>query len=963
MLCINLGTVKKKLLSLQKLEKPDPCDTALQAVESLRKWSLWRRRAASIGIAEPDASVLIQGLDRITAKVVKSNSELSFRVSLIRSTLQVDVCPSSQSATTFLQHLQAEMEQQARLGATAATGQASTALKVLGTTEQHPPPPSLPASSTASPTQRPNNGLCKFFSGDKGCRRGNTCRYPHTWSLLEKGSRSKKCLACGSTSHKVKECRAPGGGMSRASSTRPSRNDKGETGSTSPAATSPEANQRRVNFEDDGVIQTKVLKVLSQVQEMPLFKSIMDKVQGWRCVASEGARRALLDSGATHVLRAPHTEQEWEEAKDVNVQLAGDSVASMRQSQTGSLLSGDQLAQVIVPLGRVISTLGYKLSWTSSTCELQGPHGEVLPLSVKNGCPEIGAKAAAKLIQQLEEQQLPQLDSATQTSVKALQTLKASWWAYLREYVRTGNRADAYFAIDKAPFFNYKEELKNLMVTRVPKVGAWELMKNLKVNRRGRKKLLKAESWILRWDPPTVDRSRDALRHLSYVGGTVYVDMNTLLVESQFDDVWKVVQWAVLSGRVGTIVSRDCGGTPLDKVIGAPHRSKVHFLHALASASREYHGGGTVKLYVEDLDRVNKIGDVNAVIDPRFWPPWTRSNDSQDYLDEMGLMDVSVSRFVGERCPRIAKMNSEAAWRLRVASNHQPFRRDCAVCVRNSAAGHQHRSTLHPMAYSLSVDVVGPLKGYGRSPDGKFFRYFVIGAMRIPRIDGAHGHGEVRGYPVPPEFEDEETSLEQEDGDVDLDSMDGAGVSMEEVNEEERKWKELLATFKEPIPTSTLYFAVPVNNKKAATMLPAVQRIVTDVKALGYPITSIHSDRGGEFRGNLVRKWALGQGMWPTTTSGSDSAANGVAAFLKEGPGSFSTARQYQERTGPRRSSTRLPSNDTNSWVLRPRCLLPMVPRCMSRPSVTRLERLKILDLIGPEGGMLGRPRIFEGAM
>ena len=35
-------------------------------------------------------------------------------------------------------------------------------------------------------------------------------------------------------------------------------------------------------------------------------------------------------------------------------------------------------------------------------------------------------------------------------------------------------------------------------------------------------------------------------------------------------------------------------------------------------------------------------------------------------------------------------------------------------------------------------------------------------------------------------------------------------------------------------------------------MLPAVQRIVTDIKALGYPVTRLHSDRGGEFCGNLV---------------------------------------------------------------------------------------------------------------
>ncbi|CAE7641061.1 unnamed protein product [Symbiodinium necroappetens] len=37
--------------------------------------------------------------------------------------------------------------------------------------------------------------------------------------------------------------------------------------------------------------------------------------------------------------------------------------------------------------------------------------------------------------------------------------------------------------------------------------------------------------------------------------------------------------------------------------------------------------------------------------------------------------------------------------------------------------------------------------------------------------------------------------------------------------------KELLSTCKDPIATTTLYFAVPVNNKKAATMLPAARKI------------------------------------------------------------------------------------------------------------------------------------------
>ncbi|CAE7671934.1 TY4B-J [Symbiodinium sp. CCMP2592] len=349
------------------------------------------------------------------------------------------------------------------------------------------------------------------------------------------------------------------------------------------------------------------------------------------------------------------------------------------------------------------------------------------------------------------------------------------------------------------------------MITKLPRPGIWDLMKSLKVNRRARKRLLRAESWALRWDPPTVERFKDPLKHLAFLGGVVYVNVNSMLVDNEFGDVWKVVQWAALQGRISAIVSRDCLPRHLDQLAAGPHRSKVHFLHALACAGKQRNDGASVKFYVEDMDRINynrqRVTEDNA----DTWPAWTECQDTKEYLDEMGLLDVSISTFTGARHVRLAKLSDDASWRLHVARNHQPFRRDCAVCVRSSATGHQHRASLHPMAYSLSVDVVGPLKGYGRSPDGKFFRYFVIGALRIPEVDGG--------------------------------------------------------------------------KKVDNTMLPAVQRIVMDIKALGYPVTRLHTDRGGEFRGNAVRKWALAQGMWPTTTSGSDSAANGVAEsgvrFLK----------------------------------------------------------------------------------
>ena len=465
-----------------------------------------------------------------------------------------------------------------------------------------------------------------------------------------------------------------------------------------------------------------------------------------------------------------------------------------------------------------------------------------------------------------------------QSSIKAIQTMKTSWWSYLLEYVKKGDVNEACMALDRAPFFDFKEMLKERLLTRLPKEGIWELLKDLRVNRRARKRLLRASAWILRWDPPAVERPYEAAKHLAFVGDMVYVNVNRLLFENEFPEVWRVLQWAAFQGRLGTIVSRDAPAKPLGQVAAGPHRCMVHFVHALATAARELQGGGGTHLYVEDLAGNYNKNHHQTEYGNNLWPPWTLCKDSIAYYEEMGLSEVSIERFVGDCVLRVAKLSSDAAWRLHVARNHQPFRRDCSVCVRNSAAGHQHRTTMHPMAYSLSVDVVGPLKGFGRSPDGKFFKYFVIGAMRVPKIEGGGGHGEVRGYPLPPPDPEEEVEQLSDDEDEVLQAIpEGAGVDLDDVSKEEEQWKKLMATFKEPIATSTLYFAIPVNNKKAATMLPAVQRIVADVKAFGYPITRIHSDRGGEFRGNLVRRWALSQGMWPTTTSGSDSAANGVA--------------------------------------------------------------------------------------
>ena len=49
---------------------------------------------------------------------------------------------------------------------------------------------------------------------------------------------------------------------------------------------------------------------------------------------------------------------------------------------------------------------------------------------------------------------------------------------------------------------------------------------------------------------------------VSYLGSAVYVNMNTMLVNNEFSEVWKVIQWAALNGVIGPGVGKDCPPTP-----------------------------------------------------------------------------------------------------------------------------------------------------------------------------------------------------------------------------------------------------------------------------------------------------------------------------------------------------------------------------------------------------------------
>ncbi|CAE7408325.1 hypothetical protein AK812_SmicGene44191 [Symbiodinium microadriaticum] len=786
------GNRQEKALVLANLEKPNECYDAASAVEALRKWALWRRRAEAIGISEPDSSVLLQGLDRICNTVVKADAELAFRVSLIRSTLQVDVCPTQEAVTKFFQHLQAELEQQARLGVVKGA-ELQPRLKALGTsgdinTTAPPPPP-----SSTTPPKQPNQ--CKFFMGEKGCKRGKECRFPHGWNSFDKAERSRRCLICGAVGHKSRECKAPGGGQHVKPKDGPRTTAPKESAaspSSAPSSTS-SSPSRRVGFENVNEAAMKVMSVLGEMKRIQPFQPLVDAVDKWaqRWTSGSTARKALMDSGATHPLRQPRSEKEWLDAISVNVALAGDAKTTMKQTTSGTLLSGDELTQVIVPLGRVIDKLGYSMRWNSSECYLERGPNERIPLSVVRGCPEVSESTAHQLIKELEQQEVPRLREATMESVKILRDVEVSWWSCMVDYVVNGDVQAG------------KEGL------RYPNDGGWQSMKDAGMNRRTRKRLMQASTWIVRWDPPGFARKADVLQKVGRMSEVAYVNVGSLMALSNWGATWRVLLWAATQGRIGAVLTRDLAASTLEHEQHRYHRARVHFLHSLAAAGLTYKGCALPRLLIE-----KRRGAQMDSLD------WMCDGKTQRYVEEMGLPEpmyaedeavIVVSGLTGIVYNkgfgrvRLARMSQDAAWRLHVMRNHQPFRRDCALCVRNAATGRQHRATMHPSGYCLSVDVAGPLKGYGRSPDGKFFRYFVIGAFRIPLLDGGVGKdGYVHGYEVPPETPDDaEEVLSEEEAEEDELEEEYAGPSRADTEKEKEEWRKLKESFRETTSTGS----------------------------------------------------------------------------------------------------------------------------------------------------------------
>ena len=212
---------------------------------------------------------------------------------------------------------------------------------------------------------------------------------------------------------------------------------------------------------------------------------------------------ALLDSGATHVVRTQGAEDH--PTSSLVVSLAGDAgQKTWPQTAGGSLLISER-TQTILPVGKLVRVLGCHLRWNRRGLSLTHPRLGLLRTSVQNGCPVVAENQAQLLVKELEEA----AEREHKDSARALQSRIASLKSAPRQPVSALIQATAATG-DADQLLQLLLSIPGLsqlsaagfagLIAKVPisPKEEWEALKGLPLPRRARKTLKKAPRWILR---------------------------------------------------------------------------------------------------------------------------------------------------------------------------------------------------------------------------------------------------------------------------------------------------------------------------------------------------------------------------------------------------------------------------------------------------------------------------------
>ena len=336
------GGVSEKQRLLRNLEEPAEPSGLHDTVVGLRKWLRWRARAQEIGATEPDPSILVKGLNRLTKKTLEGNEALRFRVSLARNALQVGTNPTALSVTQFATHLIAEVDQLAMMEKRNSSSKdpGSATNKVKKVEKEKGKELEGKVKNVGVINNESSLPPCKFFLTDNGCRKGKHSKWSH-----DQKDEHKRCYVCGAKNHLAPACPSREPSSSNPSNSPPKvkkekEDEKGKNGIEEAEKTTAgggqttedekmdelllEANKMLRMKKEKETSEAKMNKLHQQLDEIKRsIKTLkLTRVREAKCSAIEEESYGLLDPGATHPLRPLVASDSIEGLKKVSVALA-----------------------------------------------------------------------------------------------------------------------------------------------------------------------------------------------------------------------------------------------------------------------------------------------------------------------------------------------------------------------------------------------------------------------------------------------------------------------------------------------------------------------------------------------------------------------------------------------------------------------------------------------------------------
>ncbi|CAE7775417.1 RE1 [Symbiodinium sp. CCMP2592] len=272
-------------------------------------------------------------------------------------------------------------------------------------------------------------------------------------------------------------------------------------------------------------------------------------------------------------------------------------------------------------------------------------------------------------------------------------------------------------------------------------------------------------------------------------------------------------------------------------------------------------------------------------------------------------------------------------WRAHILRGHMPYRKDCRFCVEGSGLGMQHRRVKNPQAFSLSVDLFGPMSGAEKGRDEQsvsanpHLRYGLVGVFRFPKstLDKRVEPPKPREAPAQPEpsaslplpedamCDEYEPSLPGELGEdpalepgLDLEEVEELGIT-EDVHkvdavelvpenasspsgsnevplqgDQEEEWlgdvelEDHLRDLTSGVELLSLRYMIGLKSKTGPDVTAGLQKMILAITKT-FPLRIVHCDPGTEFGSDKLSTWLSQQGIRMQTTVPTDKQSNGLA--------------------------------------------------------------------------------------